>query len=31
MTHSYQTQLVGEYNLPNVLAAVTVGKTFQST
>jgi len=24
-----QTQLVGEYNLPNVLAAVTVGKTFK--
>lgn len=23
-----RTQLVGEYNLPNVLAAVTVGKTF---
>lgn len=23
------TQLVGEYNLPNVLAAVTVGKTFK--
>ena len=26
---SLQTQLVGEYNLPNVLAAVTVGKTFK--
>jgi UDP-N-acetylmuramoyl-tripeptide--D-alanyl-D-alanine ligase len=24
-----QTRLVGEYNLPNVLAAVTVGKTFK--
>lgn len=24
-----KTQLVGEYNLPNVLAAVTVGKTFK--
>lgn len=24
-----RTQLVGEYNLPNVLAAVTVGKTFK--
>ncbi len=24
-----QTQLVGDYNLPNVLAAVTVGKTFK--
>lgn len=24
-----QTRLVGEYNLPNVLAAITVGKTFQ--
>jgi UDP-N-acetylmuramoyl-tripeptide--D-alanyl-D-alanine ligase len=24
-----QTQLVGEYNLPNVLAAITVGKTFK--
>ncbi len=27
--HLIQTQLVGEYNLPNVLAAVTVGKTFK--
>lgn len=26
--HSIQTQLVGEYNLPNVLAAVTIGKFF---
>jgi len=26
---SIQTQLVGDYNLPNVLAAVTVGKTFK--
>ncbi len=24
-----QTHLVGEYNLPNILAAVTVGKTFK--
>jgi len=24
-----QTRLVGEYNLPNILAAVTVGKTFK--
>jgi UDP-N-acetylmuramoyl-tripeptide--D-alanyl-D-alanine ligase len=24
-----KTQLVGDYNLPNVLAAVTIGKTFQ--
>ena len=24
-----KTQLVGEYNLPNVLAAVTVGKFFK--
>jgi UDP-N-acetylmuramoyl-tripeptide--D-alanyl-D-alanine ligase len=29
--HLIQTQLVGEYNLPNVLAAVTVGKTFKMT
>ncbi|RYF94522.1 MAG: UDP-N-acetylmuramoyl-tripeptide--D-alanyl-D-alanine ligase, partial [Chitinophagaceae bacterium] len=27
--HLIQTQLVGEYNLPNVLAAVAVGKTFK--
>ncbi len=27
--HLIQTQLVGEYNLPNVLAAVTVGKYFK--
>jgi UDP-N-acetylmuramoyl-tripeptide--D-alanyl-D-alanine ligase len=26
---SIQTQLVGEYNLPNVLAAVTIGKYFK--
>ena len=26
---SIQTRLVGDYNLPNVLAAVTVGKTFK--
>jgi UDP-N-acetylmuramoyl-tripeptide--D-alanyl-D-alanine ligase len=24
----HKTQLVGDYNLPNVLAAVTIGKTF---
>lgn len=27
--HLIQTQLVGDYNLPNVLAAVTVGKYFK--
>lgn len=27
-TGSIKTQLVGDYNLPNVLAAVTVGKHF---
>jgi UDP-N-acetylmuramoyl-tripeptide--D-alanyl-D-alanine ligase len=29
MTGIISTQLVGEYNLPNVLAAVTVGKFFE--
>lgn len=28
-THSVQTQLIGDYNLPNVLAAVTVGRYFE--
>jgi UDP-N-acetylmuramoyl-tripeptide--D-alanyl-D-alanine ligase len=27
-THSVQTQLIGDYNLPNALAAVTVGRYF---
>jgi UDP-N-acetylmuramoyl-tripeptide--D-alanyl-D-alanine ligase len=27
-THAIKTQLVGDYNLPNVLAAVTIGKHF---
>lgn len=28
-THSVQTQLIGDYNLPNALAAVTVGRYFE--
>jgi UDP-N-acetylmuramoyl-tripeptide--D-alanyl-D-alanine ligase len=28
-THQVQTQLIGDYNLPNALAAVTVGRYFE--